>query len=101
MAGIDITQPLSELPTPKPDITKPLSERAKPRPAPRISIDITKPLSELPRFLTVREVAAYVRRSTRTISTWEQRGLIRVLRPAGGYPIIENAEVARILAEAL
>lgn len=64
-----------------------------------LSIDLTLPIDKQPFNLTVPEAAAYLRRSTRCLAHWEAKGLIRVLRPAGGFPLIPRSEVERILRE--
>lgn len=65
-----------------------------------ITIDISRPLREQPAYLSLPEAAALLRRSTRALARWESRGLLRVLRPAGGNPLIERSELERLLAEA-
>jgi hypothetical protein len=65
-----------------------------------ITIDVRRPISDQPAYLSLPEAAALLRRSTRALARWEGRGLLRVLRPAGGNPIIERAELERLLSEA-
>ena len=66
---------------------------------PRSTIDVTLPIERQPAYLRLADVAALLGRSVRTISSWEQRGLLRVTRPAGGAPLIARAEVQRLLDE--
>jgi hypothetical protein len=68
------------------------------QPAP-INIDINLPINEQPAYLNMQEAAALLRRSTRALARWEARGLLHVLRPAGGNPLVERAEIERLLAE--
>lgn len=68
---------------------------------PRASIDLTLPIERQPAYLRLADVAALLGRSVRTISSWEQRGLLRVTRPAGGAPLIARTEVERLLTEGL
>jgi predicted site-specific integrase-resolvase len=63
------------------------------------NIDITLPITEQPAYLRIADAAALLRRSVRTIAHWEQRGLLRVLRPAGGAPLISRTEIERLLGE--
>lgn len=56
-------------------------------------------LGDLPRLLTPTEAARVLRRSTRCLRRWEQLGLIRALRPAGGVPLYPRAELERLLSE--
>jgi hypothetical protein len=70
-----------------------------PRTKQTLQIDISAPLDAQPRFLTVPEAAAFLRRSTRALARWEALGLIRVTRPAGGNPLIEPCEIERLLAD--
>ncbi len=63
------------------------------------TIDVTQPLTNQPAYLRLADAAALLRRSVRTIAHWEARGLIRVSRPAGGAPLIERAEIERLLSE--
>lgn len=70
-----------------------------PRTKPALHIDISAPLAEQPRFLTVPEAAAFLRRSTRALARWEALGLLRVVRPAGGNPLVERSEIERLLIE--
>ena len=63
------------------------------------SHDPCLPLTSQPIFLRVPEAAALLRRSTRTLRSWETRGLLRVVRPAGGAPLIARAEIERLLSE--
>jgi hypothetical protein len=67
-------------------------------PAP-IGIDLAAPVSALPAWLTLPEAAAYMRRSTRALARWEARGLLRVVRPAGGNPLVARAELERLLSQ--
>jgi excisionase family DNA binding protein len=69
------------------------------RKAARVRIDITLPIERQPFYLTVADVAAIFGKSTRTIAMWEQKGLLRVSRPAGGTPLISRSEVERLLTE--
>jgi excisionase family DNA binding protein len=64
-----------------------------------ITIDRSAPIGALPRYLTLPEAAAYLRRSTRALARWEAKGLLRVIRPAGGNPLVDRNEVERLLAE--
>jgi predicted site-specific integrase-resolvase len=64
-----------------------------------LAIDISRPLAEQPANLTLPEAAAWLRRTTRTLGNWEARGLIRVVRPAGGNPIIPRSEIERLMRE--
>lgn len=66
---------------------------------PRSTIDVTLPIERQPAYLRLADVAALLGRSVRTISSWEQRGLMRVTRPAGGAPLIARSEVERLLTE--
>jgi hypothetical protein len=70
-----------------------------PRHSVQTTIDVSRPISEQPAYLSLSEAAALLRRSTRALARWEGRGLLRVLRPAGGNPIIERAELERLLSE--
>jgi excisionase family DNA binding protein len=70
-----------------------------PRIAPPLSIDLSLPISQQPAYLRATEAAAYLRRDIRTLRNWEARGLIKVHRPCGGYPLIPRSEVERILSE--
>lgn len=62
-------------------------------------IDLSKPLQQQPFLLRVPQAAALLGRTTRTLRAWEARGLLRVVRPAGGAPLIERTEIERLLAE--
>jgi len=64
-----------------------------------INIDLSAPVGALPRYLTIPEAAAYLRRSTRALTRWEAKGLLRFTRPAGGNPLIERGELERLIAE--
>jgi hypothetical protein len=64
-----------------------------------ITIDINRPITDQPAYLSVPEAAALLRRSTRALARWEARGLLRVLRPAGGNPLVARAEIERLLAD--
>ena len=75
------------------------SEVSRARKAARVRIDVTLPIERQPFYLTVADVAAIFGKSTRTIAMWEQKGLLRVTRPAGGNPVICRSEVERILNE--
>ena len=66
-----------------------------------IAIDIGSPVELLPCYLTLPEAAAYLRRSVRALSRWKSLGLLNVTRPAGGKPLIERAEIQRLLREGL
>ena len=68
---------------------------------PRSSIDVTMPIERQPAYLRLADVAALLGKSVRTISSWEQRGLLRVTRPAGGAPLIARAEIERLLSEGI
>lgn len=69
------------------------------RPSVGSGFDVRLPIAEQPAYLRISEVALLFRRSVRTLSDWEARGLIKVIRPAGGAPLIERAEVERLLRE--
>lgn len=56
-------------------------------------------LDDQPRLLTPREAAELLRRSTRCLRRWEQKGLIHAVRPAGGQPLYPRSEIERLLAE--
>jgi len=62
-------------------------------------IDLSRPLEEQPANFLVPEAAAWLRRTARTLANWEARGLIKVIRPAGGYPIIPRSEIERLMSE--
>lgn len=64
-----------------------------------ITIDITRPIHDQPAYLSLPEAAALLRRSTRALARWESRGLLRVMRPAGGNPIVARSELERLLSE--
>ena len=64
-----------------------------------IAIDLAAPLAKQPSYLTMKETAALLRRSVRALNRWESLGLLRVIRPAGGNPLIERTEIERILFE--
>lgn len=64
-----------------------------------MTIDIRTPIHELPAYLTVAEAARYLRLSTRALRRWRALGLLRVSRPAGGYPLVARSEIERLLAE--
>ncbi|HET8932216.1 MAG TPA: hypothetical protein VFN67_02195 [Polyangiales bacterium] len=66
---------------------------------PRSSIDVTLPIERQPAYLRLADVAALLGKCVRTISSWEQRGLLRVTRPAGGSPLVARSEVERLLSE--
>lgn len=70
--------------------------RLPPPPAPR---EPDKGLEKLPALVTVPEAARLLRRSTRALRRWEQLGLLRMVRPNGGRPLVERAELERILRE--
>jgi hypothetical protein len=70
-----------------------------PRTKTALTIDISAPLTEQPRYFTLPEAAAFLRRTTRALHRWESIGLLRVIRPAGGNPLIERTEIERLLAE--
>ena len=63
------------------------------------AIDLSRPINEQPAHLRLAEAAALLRRSVRTLAHWEARGLLRVIRPAGGAPLIARSELERLLAE--
>lgn len=69
------------------------------RESPRVSVDITVPIERQRAYLRPADVAALLGKSVRTIAIWEQKGLLRVTRPAGGAPLIARSEVERLLAE--
>ena len=75
------------------------SRPARKRGEPQARIDVTKPLECQPAYLRFADVAALLGKSVRTISSWEQRGLLRVMRPAGGTPIVSRVELERLLRE--
>lgn len=56
-------------------------------------------VADLPRLLTPREAAEVLRRSPRTLRRWERQGLVRAVRPAGGDPVYERAEIMRLIRE--
>jgi excisionase family DNA binding protein len=60
---------------------------------------VTATCNALPRLLTPAEAALVTRRSTRTVRRWIGAGLLRTVRPAGGRPLIERAELERLLRE--
>lgn len=62
-------------------------------------IDVAKPIHEQPTLLQLREAAALLRATTRTLNRWEATGRLRVLRPAGGAPLVARAEIERLLDE--
>jgi excisionase family DNA binding protein len=61
--------------------------------------DVHEAVAHLPRLLTPREAAEVLRRTPRTLRRWERQGLIRAVRPAGGDPVYERAEIARLIRE--
>ena len=63
------------------------------------NIDLSRPINEQPSWLRLAEAAALLRRSVRTLAHWEARGLLRVVRPAGGAPLIARSEIERLLEE--
>jgi hypothetical protein len=75
------------------------SDAARQRKPARVRIDVTLPIERQPFYLTLADVAAIFGKSTRTIAMWEQKGLLRVTRPAGGAPLVARSEVERLLAE--
>ncbi len=70
-----------------------------PRTKPALTINLSAPLADQPRYLTLPEAAAFLRRTTRALHRWESVGLLRVIRPAGGNPLIERTEIERLLTE--
>jgi hypothetical protein len=62
-------------------------------------IDITVPIDRQPAYLRFADVAALLGKSVRTIASWEAQGHLRVLRLAGGTPLVERREVERLLSE--
>jgi hypothetical protein len=64
-----------------------------------VEIDIRRPIADQPAYLRIPEAAALLRRSPRTLALWEQQGLIRMVRPAGGLPVIERTEIERLMRE--
>jgi hypothetical protein len=56
-------------------------------------------LGDEPKLLTPSQAARVLRRSTRSLRRWEQLGLIRAVRPAGGAPLYPRAELERLLRE--
>jgi excisionase family DNA binding protein len=62
-------------------------------------INLSRPLNEQPALLRLREAAALLGRTDRTLRSWEARGLIRFVRPAGGVPLVERSELERLLNE--
>ena len=70
------------------------------RSAQQSRITASTPVAELPQLLSVREAAVFFRRSPRTIALWRERGLIRMVRVAGGIPQVPRSEVERLLGEA-
>jgi excisionase family DNA binding protein len=60
---------------------------------------VSAALNALPRLLTPTEAALVTRRSTRTIRRWIGAGLLRVVRPAGGNPLVPRSEIERLLRE--
>ncbi len=68
-------------------------------PAIPITIDLSTPVAELPAYLTLPEAAAYMRRTTRCLARWEGKGLLRVTRPANGFPLVASSELARLCRE--
>jgi hypothetical protein len=75
----------------------PVALRCRKAPQPRI--DITQPVERQPAYLRLADVAALLGKSVRTISSWEARGLLRVIRPAGGTPLVSRTEIERLLRE--
>lgn len=69
------------------------------RAAAQARIDVSQPLERQPAYLRFADVAALLGKSVRTISSWEQRGLLRVTRPAGGTPLVSRVEIERLLRE--
>lgn len=63
------------------------------------AINTLRPLAEAPYLLTVSEAAAYLRRTVRCLARWETAGKIRMLRPCGGFPLVERTELERLLGE--
>ena len=59
----------------------------------------SRPTEGLPRLLTLAETAEVCRRSVRTIASWRAKGLLRVVRIAGGPPLVERTELERLLSE--
>lgn len=85
--------------TPAPNRHARTSAEAHERKGARSRVDITLPIERQPAYLTFADVGALLGKCVRTISSYEQRGLLRVLRPAGGNPLIERSEVERLLTE--
>lgn len=60
---------------------------------------LLQPLARMPQLLTPTEAARALRRSTRCLRRWEQMGLLRAVRPAGGLPLYPRAELEKLLSE--
>jgi excisionase family DNA binding protein len=58
-------------------------------------------LDGAPALLTLRAAAERTGIPVRTWHRWIAKGLVRVLRPAGGHPRVPRVEVARVLREGL
>ncbi len=54
-------------------------------------------LAGLPTLLTLKEVSSVLRKSRRTLRTWEKNGHLRVIRPAGGHALVRRSELQRLL----
>jgi hypothetical protein len=74
-------------------------EAARQPKAARVRIDIRQPIESQPAYMSQADVAALLGNTVRTIARWEQLGLIRVIRPCGGNPLIARSEVERLLSE--
>jgi len=64
-------------------------------------VDLSRPLDEHPALMRMSYAAALLQRTTRTLYLWEAKGLIRISRPAGGFPLVPRSEVERLLREGM
>jgi excisionase family DNA binding protein len=62
---------------------------------------VSDALDGAPALLTLKVAAERTGIPVRTWHRWIGKGLVRVLRPAGGHPRVPRAEVERVLREGL
>ena len=56
-------------------------------------------VENLPALNSLDDTAAFFGRTTRTMRSWVSRGLMRVIRPCGGNPMVPRGEIERVLRE--
>jgi excisionase family DNA binding protein len=53
----------------------------------------------LPDLLTLAEAAKLLRVSKRALHRWRAMGLIKTIRPCGGWPLVARSEIERVLRD--